>query len=43
MLSVGASIGLAILTPDDNLAGVMEKADRAMYARKAGRKMVPKA
>ncbi len=38
LLSVGASIGLAILNPDDKLAGVMEKADRAMYPRKAARK-----
>jgi diguanylate cyclase (GGDEF)-like protein len=38
MLSVGASIGLSMLGPDDDLADALAKADRAMYARKAQRK-----
>jgi diguanylate cyclase (GGDEF)-like protein len=37
-ISVGASIGLAMLGPDDALADVLAKADRAMYARKAQRR-----
>jgi diguanylate cyclase (GGDEF)-like protein len=37
-LAVGASIGFAMLGLADELAGVMAKADRAMYARKAERK-----
>jgi len=37
-LCVGASIGLSILGPDDELADALAKADRAMYARKAQRK-----
>jgi diguanylate cyclase (GGDEF)-like protein len=37
-LSVGASIGLAILNPADDLAEVMAAADQAMYARKAARR-----
>jgi GGDEF domain-containing protein len=37
-LSVGASIGLSMLGPDDELADALAKADRAMYARKAQRK-----
>jgi diguanylate cyclase (GGDEF)-like protein len=37
-LSVGASIGFAMLGPSDELADVLAKADQAMYARKAARK-----
>ena len=37
-LSVGASIGFAMLGAADELADVMAKADHAMYARKAVRK-----
>ena len=37
-LSVGASIGFAMLGPSDELADVLAKADHAMYARKAARK-----
>ncbi|MEN3382024.1 MAG: hypothetical protein V7608_2068 [Hyphomicrobiales bacterium] len=37
-ISVGASIGLSMLGPDDAFAGALAKADRAMYARKAQRK-----
>ena len=37
-LSVGASIGFAMLGPSDELAEVLAKADHAMYARKAARK-----
>ncbi len=37
-LSVGASIGFAMLSAGDELADVLAKADRAMYARKAARK-----
>src|SRR4051812_17942144 len=36
-LSVGASIGFAMLGPADDLAAVLGKADQAMYARKAER------
>jgi diguanylate cyclase (GGDEF)-like protein len=35
--SVGASAGAAMLLPLDDVAGVLERADRAMYARKAAR------
>jgi len=38
-LSVGASIGLAIIDPSDDLATVLAAADRAMYARKARRRI----
>src|SRR5262245_58272586 len=34
MLSVGASAGIAMLLPLDQPVGVIERADRAMYARK---------
>jgi len=37
-LSVGASIGFAMLGPSDELADILAKADQAMYARKAARK-----
>jgi len=37
-LSVGASIGFAMLSASDELADVLQKADQAMYARKAARK-----
>jgi diguanylate cyclase (GGDEF)-like protein len=37
-LSVGMSIGIAILSPADDLATVMAAADHAMYARKAARR-----
>jgi diguanylate cyclase (GGDEF)-like protein len=37
-LSVGASVGLALINPSDDLAKVMAAADRAMYARKAARR-----
>ncbi len=37
-LSVGASIGLTIINPSDDLAKVIAAADRAMYARKARRR-----
>jgi diguanylate cyclase (GGDEF)-like protein len=37
-LSVGASIGFAMMGGTDDLAAVLAKADRAMYARKAERK-----
>jgi diguanylate cyclase (GGDEF)-like protein len=37
-LSVGASIGFAMLSASDELADVLKKADAAMYARKAARK-----
>jgi diguanylate cyclase (GGDEF)-like protein len=37
-LSVGASAGTALLLPLDRPADVIERADRAMYARKAARK-----
>jgi len=37
-LSVGASVGAALLLPLDQPAEVLERADRAMYARKAARK-----
>jgi diguanylate cyclase (GGDEF)-like protein len=36
-LSVGASAGAAMLLPLDDVAAVLERADRAMYARKAVR------
>jgi diguanylate cyclase (GGDEF)-like protein len=38
MLSVGASAGHAMLLPLDSPAAVLERADRAMYARKTGRR-----
>jgi diguanylate cyclase (GGDEF)-like protein len=38
MLSVGASIGFAMLGPSDDLANALAAADQAMYARKAARK-----
>ena len=37
-LSVGASIGFAMLGPSDELADVLAKADHAMYGRKSARK-----
>jgi diguanylate cyclase (GGDEF)-like protein len=37
-LTVGASVGLAILLPLDGPAEVIGRADRAMYARKAARR-----
>jgi len=36
-LSVGASCGIALLLPLDQPAELLERADRAMYARKADR------
>ena len=36
-LSVGASVGAAVLLPLDRPADTLERADRAMYARKAAR------
>jgi diguanylate cyclase (GGDEF)-like protein len=38
LLSVGASIGFAMLGPSDELTDVLARADQAMYARKAARK-----
>jgi diguanylate cyclase (GGDEF)-like protein len=38
MLSVGASIGFAMLGPADELVDVLAKADQAMYARKVARR-----
>jgi len=37
-LSVGASAGFTILSPSDEAAAVLARADQAMYARKADRK-----
>jgi diguanylate cyclase (GGDEF)-like protein len=37
-LSVGGSIGFAMLSASDDLADVLQKADQAMYARKAARR-----
>ena len=37
-LSVGASIGFAMLGPSDELSEVLARADHAMYARKGARK-----
>jgi diguanylate cyclase (GGDEF)-like protein len=37
-LSVGVSVGTALLLPRDEAANVLERADRAMYAHKARRK-----
>lgn len=37
-LSVGASIGFAMMTPSDERTEVLARADHAMYARKAARK-----
>jgi diguanylate cyclase (GGDEF)-like protein len=39
MLSVGASIGFAMLGPSDELPDILGDADRAMYARKSARKL----
>ena len=39
-LAVGASAGAAMLLPRDTPADVLERADRAMYARKAARRSV---
>ena len=39
-LAVGASAGAAMLLPRDTPADVLERADRAMYARKAARQSV---
>jgi diguanylate cyclase (GGDEF)-like protein len=39
-LSVGASVGAALLLPLDQPADVLDRADRAMYARKAARRSV---
>ena len=41
VLAVGASIGFAMITPDDDFTAVMARADQAMYARKAQRKGSP--
>ena len=38
LLTVGASAGAAMLLPLDTPAKVLERADRAMYARKSGRR-----
>jgi len=43
MLSVGASAGHAVLLPLDSPAAVLERADRAMYARKTSRRGGPTA
>jgi diguanylate cyclase (GGDEF)-like protein len=43
MLSVGASAGHAVLLPLDSPAAVLERADRAMYARKTSRRGGPAA
>ena len=37
-LTVGASAGFAVLSPSDEAAAVLARADQAMYARKADRK-----
>ena len=37
-LSVAASVGAALLLPLDTPAAVLERADKAMYARKAERR-----
>jgi diguanylate cyclase (GGDEF)-like protein len=37
MLAVGASVGVAMLRAADSPAAVLDRADRAMYARKAAR------
>jgi diguanylate cyclase (GGDEF)-like protein len=39
-LSVGASAGIALLLPLDQPADVLERADRAMYERKAARRLI---
>jgi diguanylate cyclase (GGDEF)-like protein len=39
VLAVGASVGAAVLLPLDRPADVLERADRAMYERKAARKV----
>ena len=41
VLGVGASAGVAALGPDQDLAGLLARADAAMYARKRERKGVP--
>jgi diguanylate cyclase (GGDEF)-like protein len=38
-LPVGASAGAAMLSPPDTPATVLERADRAMYARKSSRRL----
>jgi diguanylate cyclase (GGDEF)-like protein len=43
MLSVGASAGHAVLLPLDSPAAVLERADRAMYARKTSSRGAPAA
>jgi len=40
-LSVGASAGATMLLPLDTPASALERADRAMYARKSGRRGAP--
>lgn len=40
-LSVGASAGSTVLLPLDTVAGALERADQAMYARKVGRRDAP--
>jgi diguanylate cyclase (GGDEF)-like protein len=42
-LTVGASVGAAALLPLDRPADVLERADRAMYERKAAKASVPRA
>ena len=37
-LTVGASVGTALLLPLDQPAETIKRADRAMYARKAARR-----
>lgn len=39
-LTVGASVGVALLLPADRPADTIDRADRAMYARKAARREV---
>ena len=41
VLGVGASAGVAALGPDQDLAGLLARADAAMYARKRERKGLP--
>ena len=38
MLSAGASAGVAMLDPNADVAGTIDAADKAMYARKRERK-----
>jgi diguanylate cyclase (GGDEF)-like protein len=40
-LSVGASAGSTLLLPLDTVASALERADRAMYARKPGQRDLP--